>query len=180
MKVWLSGLLFAVGIAGAMERGPGVLDIQWEEVPPVDETVQFKSADNAFTVGLAYDKKAFDSVRLPVLLPDIDPGFLDVLVSAQENAYDVSIRLDGASIFVSGDRFYQHVIQSGDENLTGYQTGGGAVFSVNQRMPEASFGRFGANYSVTIDCQNVEDSRCLSEEYLRTIYQRLKPVGGQP
>ena len=123
---------------------------------------------------------------LPVLIPGTDALGLDsnarVLLFPRENFYNLSITAPGLLIEVFGTRLAHarapdplstRRLSAGDGN--GYRIG------ATEYGRELSFNRYGAAYSITVECDRPEtDARCRNDAYVRGLADSLIIAAGNP
>jgi hypothetical protein len=160
-----------------------MLDVDWSAVSSVSAAGSRSfspPAARSASLFSAYLKK-LSKVKLPVYLPATIPGSLGIDVVTDTGFYDVTVHLKGATLFVSGDRFYQQVESSPDAILRKRaKSEANPEFIRAEGLIETDFHRHGVNYSLSIECeQPEEDSRCKSPVFLKQVYRGLKLSGGQ-
>ncbi|MEQ8435442.1 MAG: hypothetical protein RIA71_14515 [Oceanicaulis sp.] len=129
-------------------------------------------------------------VHMPVLLPVAaaeaittraggEPG---MMLLTRAHFYDAAWTIDGMSVQVNGTRLINHrgdaVARAADLNR-----GRGADryrIVTNESGLTADFSRYGAAYTVTLECGSGTDPRCADETYLRGLLDRLIVAGGNP
>jgi hypothetical protein len=126
------------------------------------------------------------NTRLPVLIPasaalgfDSEPA---VLLFPRENFYNLSITGDDILIEVFGTRLAHAQAPNAQaaRNLRAGD-GDGYRFSQTEYGREVSFNRYGAAYSITVECDAPEtDPRCASDDYARQLVQSLMIAAGSP
>jgi hypothetical protein len=130
-------------------------------------------------------------VHMPVLLPTAavaeamttraggEPG---MMLMTRAAFYDAAFNVDGMSMQVSGTRLINHrgnaVARVADMNR-GRGSDGYRIVT-NESGLTADFTRYGAAYTVTIECGSGTDPRCADETYLRAVLDRLFVAGGNP
>jgi len=126
------------------------------------------------------------NTRLPVLVPNM--GVLSgepaptVLLFPHEDFYTLSISGDGLVIEVFGTRLAHAVAP---DALTARQlraTGPDALrVSATEYGQVADFNRYGAAYSVTLECDNPQsDPRCTDDVLVRRLARSLVIAAGSP
>lgn len=190
-------LIGALGKADAQDGKVRVLPINWKH-PDLERMVSGSGQGEIKTFLEASGASGlnFDKTRLPVLLPVREPkepdgrNFIPTRtmmsliakqgVFAAENEYDTVIRLDGASVLISGDRLFQ-LSEKDLPSGVALKSDSEVRYSTGERMMEADFSRYGANYSVVVECRApLEDARCLKTGFAESIVRRLAPIGGRP
>ena len=128
-------------------------------------------------------------VHMPVLLPLTDEavttragGEAGMMLVTRAYFYDASYHLDGMSVHVGGTRLINH---RGSETAqaAGLQRDRGADgvrIVTNESGRTADFTRYGAAYTVTLECVSAGDPRCADDTYLRALLGRLVVAGGNP
>lgn len=129
---------------------------------------------------------AVANTRLPVLVPNM--GILSasppptVLLFPRTDFYTLSISGDGLVIEVFGTRLAHAVAP---DALTARQlraTGPDELrVSATEYGQVADFNRYGAAYTVTLECDNRQtDPRCADDELVRRLARSLVIAGGSP
>lgn len=131
-----------------------------------------------------------EPVHMPVLLPQVngavstrsggDPG---IMLRTRAYFYDASFDQDGMSVAVSGTRIIHHRINAPAMRRSmnvGRGADGVQVQADESGGYTANFSRYGAAYTVTIECATARDPRCQSEDAVRDIVRRLVVAGGNP
>jgi hypothetical protein len=130
-------------------------------------------------------------VHMPVLLPTPvsgetittraggEPGMMLV---TRAYFYDAAWSIDGLSVQVNGTRLINHrgnaVARAADLNRG--RGGDGYRIVTNESGLTADFSRYGAAYTVTLECGSGTDPRCADEAHLRGLLGRLIVAGGNP
>ncbi len=153
----------------------GVLDVDWSSV---EKSAQQKSSK-------AYPKvllEGIKEVRLPVYLSTSFIENKSMVVVADKGFYSISFSLNGATLLFEGDRTYQESVSpQNPEFQKMVQKAAALEISESEGIMVAEFKRHGANYAISIECENPKtDKRCTQEEFIRNLYGRLKMVGGHP
>lgn len=143
------------------------------------QVAQFPRPTNAEAAGVT-------NTRLPVLIPSAPAlelaGETTVLLFPRENFYTLSITGEDILIEVFGTRLAHAQApnalaarQLRAADAEGYR------FSQTEFGREVSFNRYGAAYSVTIECDAPEaDPRCADDEYARRVVRSLLIAAGSP
>ncbi len=131
-----------------------------------------------------------EPVHMPVLLPRVngvistrpggEPG---LMLRTRANFYDASYDLDGMSVAISGTRIIHHRMNAPEMRRTmniGRDADGVQVQADESGGYTANFSRYGAAYTVTIECATARDPRCQSEDTVRGIVRSLVVAGGNP
>jgi hypothetical protein len=117
---------------------------------------------------------------VPVLAPK-DLRLASPTLVVEGEYFALTGRADGATISLQGTRAahrYEGVDPaSGNRELRSNGQIRGFV-SVNENIRTASWIENGAAYSVDVECSDVRDSRCQSDELLLSIVAQLTYVGG--
>ncbi|MEQ8404010.1 MAG: hypothetical protein RKE49_02850 [Oceanicaulis sp.] len=129
-------------------------------------------------------------VHMPVLLPGAGPQALTtrpggepgLMLMTRAYFYDASWHEDGVSVHVGGSRLINH---RGNDvaraaGLNRGRGGDGYRIVTNESGLTADFSRYGAAYTVTVECASASDPRCADEAYLRALLDRLIVAGGNP
>lgn len=131
-----------------------------------------------------------EPVHMPVLLPQVngavairpggEPG---LMLRTRANFYDASFYQNGLSVAISGTRLINHRINAPELRRRldiGRGADGVQVQADESGGYTANFSRYGAAYTVTIECGTARDPRCQSEDTIRAIVGRLVIAGGNP
>jgi hypothetical protein len=136
---------------------------------------------------IAANRAAIDQVNIPVLLPG-DPELGSSLRIFPNGAfYTVSASASGMSFVMTGaGRAFPlapstaKALPKGE--LAARMPGDGIVIEQTEAGVDASFSRYGATYSISLECaQSHNDSRCKDDSYIRAMIGRLMvvvPAGG--
>jgi hypothetical protein len=152
----------------------GVLDIRW----PKNNNAQQKLKSPYPRVLLEGTK----DVRLPVYLSASYAYDKNMLVVSDKDFYSISFVLNGVSVLFEGDRTYQvSVSPSNPEFQKIVQKIERVSFSKSEEIMTAEFNRHGANYAISVECDNPKtDKRCTQESFVRKLYSNIVMVGGHP
>lgn len=151
----------------------GVLEVDW----PKEATNQQKMKMRAYSPIL---QKGISEVTMPVYMPSFYVYEGDMSIVADKNFYTITIFLKGATLMVSGDRTYQQKVVSGAKQLKAKMKKVSNRFIHAEGMMTTDFNRHGVNYSLTIECAKPQkDRRCMEDDFLKNIYNRLIIVGGK-
>ncbi|MBI1238456.1 MAG: hypothetical protein GC199_03855 [Alphaproteobacteria bacterium] len=145
------------------------------------EKTQRTAAINAFA---RLDQRAIDETRLPLLIPTRRPLLDRMRLMSTGDTYVLSSREDGATIEIVGTRLAatapkgplaeQLARRMKDMRARGY------LIERTETGFDLSFSRFGAAYSMTIECAElIRDERCRREDYLRELYEGMGVVLGK-
>ncbi len=170
---FLSALLYGAVISLA-EAESGVLDINWSELNSIRAKASARRAPYPEVLS-----KGVSNVTLPVYLPTSHVYDKNMTVVADKNFYTITLYLKGARLIVTGDRTYQQSEAANPQLETVKAAASVLRFMRSEGMMTTSFNRFGANYSLELECDKPDqDSRCLQESFLKGLYQSLIVVGG--
>lgn len=124
--------------------------------------------------------------HLPVLVPQRDALGMSsepvTLLFPHEFFYALSITGEGVVIEVFGTRLV-HAVAPDAISQRRLSAGGPGAYriSATEYGRELHFNRFGAAYSVTVECEEPEtDARCSSDDYARALADSLVIVAGSP
>ena len=174
MRIFFLGALFYGILLASVSAETGVLTIDWSKLNQNKAEVSARKTPYPQKL-----RKGIASVTLPVLLPASQAYNKNMIVVADKNFYTITLPLKGANIIVTGDRAYQQTLDSASKLVPASLPA--AQFTRAEGMMLTDFNRFGANYSLTLECdQPDQDSRCLQESFLKNLYQELVMVGGHP
>lgn len=155
----------------------------------VDWTASKRYAENGngrggrVTAGfVAKNRGAIDSLSVPVLLPG-DPDLVAGLrLFSHGDFYTVSTTAHGMTFLMTGhSRAYPLPPGAakglGRGGLAGRIPADGVVIEGNENGLNADFTRFGAVYSIALDCKDrLADPRCGSDAYVRGVIARMTVV----
>lgn len=117
---------------------------------------------------------------VPVLAPK-DLRLASPTLVVEGEYFALTGRADGATISLQGTRAahrYEGVDPaSGNRELRSQGHIRGFV-SINENIRTASWIENGAAYSVDVECSDVRDARCQSDEFLLSIVAQLTYIGG--
>lgn len=183
-----AALVVAAGSAGLMlaaslERTPGLRAAA--AAPPAAAppavAIDWESARNDARSGpnapararvdgfAASNRDKIARVSIPVLLPGEPDLMQDLEIFPSGAFYSASASSRGMGLLITG---------SGRALATaaGHQPKPGVNVERSESGMEANFGRYGAAYSVGVDCRRPEDVRCTDPAYLRGLVARLVVV----
>lgn len=129
--------------------------------------------------------QAVTQTRLPVLIPASTALGLDdpaVQLFPQENFYTLSITGADIVIEVFGTRLAHATVPdaAAGRRLRTTDADGYRVTATRYGR-ELSFNRYGAAYSITVECGAPQsDARCTSDDYVRRLAQSLLIAAGNP
>ncbi|MBI1265738.1 MAG: hypothetical protein GC187_13530 [Alphaproteobacteria bacterium] len=187
----------------ARERDPRLADIDWAAARQDHErqladfrqrtqtTVTRVVTTESYTPFIApHLIDRLEPVHMPVLLPQVngavairpggEPG---LMLRTRANFYDASFYQNGLSVAISGTRLINHRINAPELRRRldiGRGADGVQVQADESGGYTANFSRYGAAYTVTIECGTARDPRCQSEDTIRAIVGRLVIAGGNP
>lgn len=157
---------------------------------PVDRAAAGRQANSPVNArGRTVDGKfisanaaAINSVQIPVLLPG-DPDLAANLRIFPNGAfYTVSSKSNGMAFVLTGAGRAFPLPPGAAKDLPGGTLAGripadGIVIDGSEAGINASFNRFGAAYSISLECASPEsDSRCTQPAYIRGVIARLTVV----
>lgn len=154
----------------------GTLKINWSELNKQRQKVSARRSPypEILTKGIA-------QTTLPVYLPASYAYDPKMSVVADKFFYSITLPFEGAVLVVMGDRSFQQTIPQNSDTQTLLQASKKVQFVHAEGMMTTRFNRFGANYSLTLECINPsEDKRCLQASFLKDFYNELTIVGGHP
>ena len=166
-------LLFFMILSYLFLSAGGILDIKW----PKANASQQKPT-------IPYPKVLIEGtkdVRLPVYLSSSYTYDKNMLIVSDQGFYSISFVLNGAMVLFEGDRTYQESVSSQNLEFSKIIQKTKAVeFSKSEEIMVAEFNRHGANYSISVECDNPKrDKRCTEENFVRNLYASLILVGGR-
>jgi hypothetical protein len=135
----------------------------------------------ALAGALAGAKGQMARITIPVLLPT-EPDLVENLrVFANGAFYSASASSRGMTFMLTGSASAFPVGPATARALPGASLASrvapdGVSVGKTEAGFEASFGRFGAAYSITLDCARPDDRRCNDAAYLRGVISRLAVV----
>lgn len=185
------------------ERDPRLADIDWDAARTDQERqlAQFREQTQATATRVVTTEsytpfvssrlaERLEPVHLPVLLPRVngvistraggEPG---LMLRTRANFYDASYDQNGMSVSISGTRIIHHRMNSPEMRRrlnNGRGADGVQVEADESGGYTANFSRYGAAYTVTIECATARDPRCQSENTIREIVGSLVVAGGNP
>jgi len=131
-----------------------------------------------------------EPVHMPVLLPQVNGpiatragGDGGLMLRTRANFHDASYDQNGMSVAISGTRIIHHRMNAPAMRRAmnvGRGADGVQVQADESGGYTANFSRYGAAYTVTIECATARDPRCQSEDAIRDIVRRLVIAGGNP
>jgi hypothetical protein len=136
---------------------------------------------------IAANRGEIDKITIPVLLPG-EPDLADNLrifangvhYTATSRSRDMSFVLTGHGRAFSVSREAGRALPGGDLKVRIPHDG--LVIQGGEGGVDASFNRYGASYSISLECAKPEtDMRCNGDAYIRSVISRLMvvlPAGG--
>ncbi|XBQ16581.1 MAG: hypothetical protein ABL308_01595 [Oceanicaulis sp.] len=129
-----------------------------------------------------------EPVHMPVLLPlwganlSIRPGGEPgVMLITRAHFYDASYHDAGMTVHISGTRIINHGEESARAVRFDRGRGpDGLRVTRDEAGLTADFSRYGAAYTVSIECGSATDPRCATETALRQLVAELYVAGGNP
>ena len=184
----LGSVLLGVHLSANAE--PQTLEVDWSQVPIAESSMSqlsliTKNRQNRSPAAFARLKERLSAVQLPVYLPRAELNYQETNLVAKADFYDVSVRIEGVTLLISGDRYLQILPPELAQALSGLQsTDQGeketADFTRAEKMVEVNFSRFGVHYTVTVECDAPDtDPRCTQMDFARQVYQSLVLVRGK-
>lgn len=126
-------------------------------------------------------------VHMPVLLPmregavfTRNGGEPGVMLITRAHFYDASYFDDGVSVHVAGTRRINHRSPAGAAGIGRGRGADGLRVVTDEAGLTADFTRYGAAYTVTVECVSSSDPRCADEDFVRALVGRLVVAGGGP
>ena len=185
------------------ERDPRLADIDWAAARTDQERqlAEFRERTQATATRVVTTEsytpfvtprlaERLEPVHMPVLLPRVngvistrsggEPG---LMLRTRPNFYDASYDHDGMSVTISGTRIIRHRMNSPEMRRrmnNGRGADGVQIEADESGGYTANFSRYGAAYTVTIECATARDPRCQSEDTIREIVGSLVVAGGNP
>lgn len=130
-------------------------------------------------------REQLDAVSLPILLPDRDAVDFDGATArlfGRQGFYTASIEGDDVVIEVFGTR--QRVSAPSDpriaDQLADARDAEGFIITPGEGSWDVAFNRYGAAYSVTVECGDPGAALCANADYAREVARGLLIAGGQP
>lgn len=173
---------------------PRRVDINWDEVA-ADRRRQNAQGTSTLAVGnfvQAIPRPSNEAAaevantRLPVLLPSLQslqmPAEPVSLLFPREDFYTMSITGDGLVIEVFGTRLaHAEAPDALSARHLRNRDSDGLRITATEYGREVEFSRYGAAYSITIECGNPQsDPRCTSDNFARQVALSLLIVAGTP
>jgi hypothetical protein len=135
-----------------------------------------------------FEKKRVDpaelaTVKIPVLVPEKIFDFDSLLVRADRtgNGYFANAKSAGLRVLVIGSRTVHDISEQSpaSKRFNAPKTG---TYIVNRDESGYSLGltRYGIPYTINIECEKRTDARCAGEQYIRSLADSMKYIGGEP
>lgn len=156
------------------------------------------------------DQDTLDRVRMPVLAPAFlgavrpegvgdapadRPSDVQIVTAPTEQGgsdwYSMTLELEGATVGIDGessaawttsatalDSLDTALAQTDDEQISTLDPEDEVLLEGS--IVTLSFNRFGAQYTVTVECYQADDSRCADAAFARRVRDELLPIGGRP
>lgn len=167
-------LVFLLFLSYAFLNAGGVLDIKWPVANPAHQ-----KPSNPYPNVLVEGTK---NVKLPVYLSGSYAYNKKMSVVSSKDFYSISFNLNGVAVLFEGDRTYQSSVSSSNAEFQKMvQKSTMVEFSKSEEIMMAEFNRHGANYAISVECDDPQnDKRCTEENFVRALYKSIIMVGGQP
>jgi len=166
-------LFITLFLISSLHSDGGILDIKW---PKANEQHQKPSTPypNVLTKGI-------ETTTLPVYIPSSYAYDKKMIVVADKNFYTISFLLKGATLMIEGDKTFQESISTSNSEFKTIMKPSTIEFNQEEGIMSTDFNRHGANYTLSVECDNPKkDERCKEESFLQNLYNRLIMVGGRP
>lgn len=166
-------LLFTILFYSYLNAG-GVLAVDWRSAN-ASQQKPTAAYPTVLTEGIK-------EVHLPVYLSRAYAYDKKMGVVAGKYFYSISIILNGATVLFEGDRTYQESVSPTNAEFQKIIQKSQAVnVFKSEEMMMAEFNRNGANYTISIECDNPKrDKRCTEEAFVRDLHSSVVMVGGRP
>lgn len=167
-------LLFLMFFTFLYLNGGGILDIKW---PKKNKAHQKPSIPYPSVL-----VKGTKDVKLPVYLSSSYAHNKNIQLVSDRDFYSISLLLDGATVLFEGDRTYQVAVSASNAKFQKVvQKVSRVEYSKSEEIMMAEFNRHGANYAISVECDNPKrDKRCTEESFVKNLYNRIIMVGGRP
>lgn len=168
--------------ARELPAGPPVVAINWAAARHDAET---RSSDYTAVRPRNSRRNDVDDVTLPVLFPAREMLNLpdaEVRFFPRENLYVLSVTGEDAVIEVFGTRL-RHGLPpdpATERRMADARDADGYLTVRGEGSWDISFDRYGAAYSVTVECSDPAAERCADADYARRIAVSLVMAGGAP
>jgi hypothetical protein len=177
-----------LSLAASIHGGKGAAAAAAAAAPPAAATIDWPAArrqarldaDGAgagarYAGMLAGVRRKMSTIAIPVLLPAEAELASDLELFPNGAFYSASCSYEGMSVLVTGSGRVFAVSPKaarGAGDLPAPSPDGVSVTPTEAGL-EASFSRFGASYSVALDCRRPGDRRCAAPGYLRGLVSRM-------
>lgn len=169
----------------ALNATPHAVAVDWDAAR-IDAEVQAADPANPVALRPVNARAAdLDQVTLPVLLPARDVVALNGATTrlfTRANFYTASVIGNGVLIEVFGTRQH-HALPpdpATERRIAEARDADGYLLTQGEGSWEAAFNRYGAAYSVTVECADPLAAPCANGDYARALAAALLIVGGQP
>ena len=150
----------------------GILPVKWPQKTNLQQKIE-----KSYPASL---KAKIKKVKLPVLLPKAYIFNRKMSIVTDKNNYTITIFLKGANLMISGDKTYQLEMRDIDVKSQKMLKRVKQEFINSEGMMVTDFSRYGVNYSMMLECDNIKrDKRCTNDTFLRKAYRDLVLVGGK-
>lgn len=122
-------------------------------------------------------------VRIPVLVPEklFDFDSLTVRAYPDGNGYFANAKSAGFRVLVVASRNVHDIPEQSpaSNRFNAPKTG---TYTVNRDETGYSLAlkRYGIPYTINIECEKRTDARCAGEQYIRSLADSMKYIGGEP
>lgn len=159
-----AALLATIGTPSAtfsQEVTPRVADIDWSgtDLVGVSGSHRERIADA-------------DATLLPILIPADFFKYKSLTFVGQPLEYSASVLLEGVAVSIFGTRIAMDIGADADLAASSLRV------ALSEEGASASVERYGAAYTITVECKKRSDPRCASEQYVRDLVSGLELVGG--
>ncbi len=130
---------------------------------------------------IAANQALIDQTTIPVLLPSEPPLARNLMIFPNGAHYAISSHSGGMSFHLTGhgrafDLAPAAVRRLPRADFRARIPADGVVIEHSESGIDASFNRFGAAYSISLECADPADRRCNDEMFVRGLIQRLMVV----
>lgn len=168
--------------AASDSGGPRALAVDWTASKRYAEVSANARGGRVAAGFVGKNRAAIDSLTVPVLLPG-DPDLVAGLrIFPHGDFYTISSTANGMSFVMTGHSKAYPLPPGaarglGKGGLAGRIPADEIVIEGNESGLNADFTRFGAVYSIALDCRDrLADPRCGSEAYVRGVIARMTVV----
>ena len=153
----------------------GVLDVDWSSIDKNQQQKPSAPYPAVLTEGIK-------NVHLPVYVTKSYAYDKTMVVVANGNFYSISFELEGASVLFEGDKTFQESVAPENPEFQKIVKQSPPVEYVEaEGIMSAEFNRHGANYVISIECEEPKkDKRCTETGLIKKLYTGLVMVGGRP